>query len=637
MGAVLGLVFLHYAWTASSAANPFAFGEKKNDYYNLLADGLLAGHLHLLVPPAPELSRLADAYDPRQNAPYRTNLDFSFYRGRYYLYFGIAPALTLFIPFRLITGIDVPEGFAATLFMFGAVCFSVAILVRLGRLYVPAPPLPLLLAAELFLALCGFAPFILRRPLVYEVAVSAGAFFLMGGLFWLLAGATAGPPRWTALTLGSLFLGLAAGSRPHHALAAPLLAGTWLWVTREATPARKRRAAACLGGPFALCGAGLLLYNHARFGSWLEFGQTYILDAHNHPHLKLLSPSYAPSHLFLILLAPPSFDLDFPFVHVYPAIWPALPHTRAVVEAIAGLLPCAPPAVLAFLAPALWARARRTAAAPLLPIAVAAVLLALALVLLAFLACYVGLSARYFADVAPPLLLAAALVWIHCDHRLRARRAWRISLHAVIGALALFGAMVHLAVGLTGYYDLFRKRNPPEYEAIEDRFRWLQRLLLRRSGGYGELTMRVRLPEPRPARSEALVSVDDGPRSHVLCLRYVDADTVVFRLHPPEGVPIRSRDIPIAAGETHDLQVSMGSLLPHLNPRALAVFFPGSADPGRWLSVRLDGRPVLEADVALDPEPPSAVRIGRSTSAVQACPADFSGSIEGTRRAWGGR
>ena len=48
------------------------------------------------------------------------------YRGRYYLYHGVAPAVLLFTPWRLVTGHDVPENFALALFCLADSCFPPA-------------------------------------------------------------------------------------------------------------------------------------------------------------------------------------------------------------------------------------------------------------------------------------------------------------------------------------------------------------------------------------------------------------------------------------------------------------------------------------------------------------------------------
>ena len=77
--------------------------------YNLLARGLLAGHLYLDKEAPAGLVALADPYDPEANRPFTVNSayhlhDLSYYRGRLYLYFGAAPALLVFIPWHLLTG-----------------------------------------------------------------------------------------------------------------------------------------------------------------------------------------------------------------------------------------------------------------------------------------------------------------------------------------------------------------------------------------------------------------------------------------------------------------------------------------------------------------------------------------------------
>ena len=56
-------------------------------HYEYLAEGFLRGHTYLSVDPAPELSLLADPYDPSANEPYRL-WDASLYQGRYYLITG---------------------------------------------------------------------------------------------------------------------------------------------------------------------------------------------------------------------------------------------------------------------------------------------------------------------------------------------------------------------------------------------------------------------------------------------------------------------------------------------------------------------------------------------------------------------
>src|SRR5207253_27783 len=113
--------------------------ESRTDYYNLQSDAFLDGHLSLLVRPANALLALPDPYDPVANGPYRLH-DLALYKGRYYLPWGPTPALTLFIPFRLLGLGDMPENLAVVLFSLGGLVFSVLLLKLLVRRYLPGTP-----------------------------------------------------------------------------------------------------------------------------------------------------------------------------------------------------------------------------------------------------------------------------------------------------------------------------------------------------------------------------------------------------------------------------------------------------------------------------------------------------------------
>src|SRR4051812_15161928 len=86
-----GAIGWFYLWTAQSNNDPWKFGTEQNDYYNFLIDGWLDGQLNMKVPVAPELLALPDPYDPALRPPGLGLHDASFYKGKYYLYFGAAP------------------------------------------------------------------------------------------------------------------------------------------------------------------------------------------------------------------------------------------------------------------------------------------------------------------------------------------------------------------------------------------------------------------------------------------------------------------------------------------------------------------------------------------------------------------
>ena len=222
-------VILFYGWTASATA--LGIGEPQDGHYNLLTDALLHGQLHLRSEPQPELFELEDPYQARRNARHRLQ-DASLYRGRYYLYFGVVPAITFFAPARLLGLGDLPQTLAVFFFASGGFVFGALLLRQLvgaaGQPSAGEPPAPhssgwVWATAVCVLGFANAALSVLRRPSVYEVAVSAGLFFLTGSAWlFLTASRDAGPSLWR-LALGSLFLGCAVGSRPNHLVALPFL------------------------------------------------------------------------------------------------------------------------------------------------------------------------------------------------------------------------------------------------------------------------------------------------------------------------------------------------------------------------------------------------------------------------------
>jgi len=615
----LTLVLLHYFWTVEPG-RPFT----PFQHYHLLTDAFLAGRVSLEPPPPPELLALPDPYDPESNAPWRACRDCSLFGGRYYLYFGAAPVLTLFLPFRLLTGVQLEEKHAAMLFFWGSVVLQSALVLFVGRRFCPRAGRSTRALLLLLVAFSNFQPFILRRAIVYEVPPAAGAFFVSGAVLCLLLGTAAERPSALWLLLGSLCLGLAVASRPHHVLVTPLLLPLLARLGRR--PGRPRenwRLAAAMLLPLVLCCAGIAAYNHHRFGRFWEFGQSYVLAEVNFTTHEMVSLENISSHLALSLLAPPSVDFDFPFFHMYPAWFPDLPHPRRQLESTAGVFACVPAAGLALASPLLLWRRRadgRTLAAWSVGLLLAGLTTA------TFVASHRVTSVRYLPDFCTYFLLSAALVALQLDHGLAAARSvWRALFRAALLVLISYGTIVNLAVGLTGYYDLYRKTRPQEYARIEDAFFPLQRQLLRWSGPHGALRLELQLPERPSPKAETLVRLDGDAGEDALCVRRARDGGVVFRFHHGSERSLRSVPLSLEPGSTHVLELQAGSLYPHLRERVLARLFPSAQhwNPRNSVRIALDGAEILVAQLELAP--------GGSRVALDAlagvCPVPFSGRI----------
>ena len=463
-----------YLWTAMTSL------EGRN-LHLALADAFEHGRTSLTIEPDPELVALDDPYDPDQNAPYRIN-DASLYEGKWYLYFGPVPAALFFLPLRVV-GVDLTDRWAAPLLAFGGYACAAALLLFLIARFIPRTPNAWRLVAIAGLGLGNIVLFLLRRPEVYETSIASGHLFLMAALLLLVVGTLRETPSLPLIALGSLSLGLAAGSRANMVLAAPVLLWAW-WQAMgpRATWGRRAgiRTAVAAAGPFAACLLALALYNVVRFGSPTEFGVKYQLGGLDSPELKLFALDRLVPGLWFYFLQPPHFGLDFPFVTLAPHYPGTLPHQYGV-ELVAGILPVTPILLALALTPLALRRAREGRTREMLVVCGVMLAAAAAMLLLPILNLQ-GVTERYHVDYASLVIIVALLVWLWAADRARSSRLARRTILGVGTAALAYGAVVNLALGISGYHDHLRAGHPDTYASLERAFAWVPTLVVKARG-----------------------------------------------------------------------------------------------------------------------------------------------------------
>jgi hypothetical protein len=466
LAAVTLVVGFLYFWTAATSVDP------GRSYHSLLAEAFEDGQTSLPVQPAPELLALPDPYDPVRNAPWRLH-DASLYEGRYYLYFGPAPAALVFLPLRAV-GVDITDRWAApALGLGGFVCAAALMLFLIAR-YLPRTPTAWRLVAVAALGLGNVVLFMLRRPAVYETAIAAGYLFLMAAALLLVVGALRQRPSLPLIGLGSLALGLAVASRANMVLAAPLLVWAWWRAVGPRSGWRRGpvvRAAAVAAGPFAACIALLALYNVVRFGSPTEFGTNYQLAAFNPKQFDFFALDRLVPGAWFYLLQPPSFGLDFPFITLAPDYPGTLPD-GFFVEPVAGVVPVTPLLLFIAAVPALAWRSGERRTRELIGLGAVVVAVALLLPVISLVG-FGGATERYEVDFASLLIMAAAIAWLWLADRLRGSAWPRRGVLAVGVAAIAFCAVANLAFSVNGYLDGLRVAQPGTYERLEGAFAWI--------------------------------------------------------------------------------------------------------------------------------------------------------------------
>ena len=471
--AACGVFYLH---SASFRTYGLIFTYDPLTYYGQLADSFLHGRLSLMTPPKPELLALKDPYDPALNVRYRFH-DASLYRGKYYLYFGPVPALFLHIPFHWLTGVWPSDAAAVTMFLVVGTAFWLAVFhAGIGNWFPDIGPIWTLLGG-LAIAFCSTGPFVLSRPKVYEVCLSASYCFV-AIFFYMFQRAVVQGPTGRNLALAGMALALAVGCRPPVGLIAPLAAAIlWRRFTGDRASLRHNaRRLAAFAIPLATVGVLLAVYNYLRFDNPLQFGTSYQLALMKTRSLAWFSAARIPTGLYYYLWFGPQASLKFPFVMAVPTAIPGPAQPPPYVEPVIGILRLYPFLTALLVLPFAVSRAVKNRPG-LLPALIA--LVGAGLMELMLLCCFAGYTMRYELEFVPPLVVASVLgiSALRCSPS-----SWRW-IRVLVAPALVAGALQGFLLGFTGYGDMwgpsYEWRHPGAVAAIQARLSPIENRLTR--------------------------------------------------------------------------------------------------------------------------------------------------------------
>lgn len=571
-------------------------------YYSQLAEAFGHGQLSLLTKPKPELLALPDPYVPELSRPYRMH-DASLYRGKYYLYFGPAPAMVLNLPMRLLTGYYPSDATALFLFLTAGLAAWLAIFYLAIRAWFPCLSPVWTLLGGLALGLCSTGPFVLARPAVYEVCLACAYCFTALCFLCLMRALTSGPSSRNLLLAG-VALSLAIASRPPALLIAPILTAALLWhFRRERTRWRNQvRRLLPFAIPLAVSGALLAAYNYLRFGDPLQFGNAYQLAGISYRNFAFFSAGRIPSGLYYYILSSHPTILEFPFLRTAPELLARMPH-QLVVEQVAGVLPIYPfLAALLALPALLW---RGASARPGLRLAAIA-LMAAGVTELLLLCCFGGITMRYELEFMPSLAMVALLAIC-----LAAESAppWRWA-GMVFAPALLAGALQGCLLGFGGYYDYYEQAHAGSTASIQAGLLPIENRLARWFGGYGGIGLRLEARAGAPNRVQVLVSTGVDETETRIVMRYLDSETAQFGCAVHDRPAIYGQPLHLASGSTHTIEAYTGAMYPDSRVIYASWFTPDKFAPETYDSaharcvVRVDGATVT--DIRPFAAPPSA-------------------------------
>lgn len=229
--------------------------------------------------------------------PYDTNLrdklfaekgtyflwDCAFYKGKYYSYFGVVPVALFYVPYKLITNLDLSTAFLNYLLATISAILLVVLLHQIVRKYFKKCSLGLFLLLSLALIYCSGLMYVLKLPTLYSIPIVSGLMFTYLGLNLLIASLNKEKLRIFYLFLGSLSMALVAGCRPQLLLGSFFIIPIGYLYLEEKKRTKKEiiKSIISICIPYMVVAAVLMYYNYIRFGSVFDFGANYNLTTND--------------------------------------------------------------------------------------------------------------------------------------------------------------------------------------------------------------------------------------------------------------------------------------------------------------------------------------------------------------------
>ena len=392
------------------------------DQYADLAKSLLSGKTYLDIPVSQDLANMSNPYDAASRIQLSAHsdkpilFDMAFWNGKYYCYFGVLPAILLYIPYQLLFNTSLTSGLAIYILNICVILASTVLGISLSKLI--NKELKNSLGSTVLACCCLYfgtvVPQNVGENLFYAVPQLMGLFFtLLAFTCWIQAKTKFLNKKW--LAAGAFSLAMTIGCRPQFTLSA-LLAFPLFWneiVTLwkeglKSAKGFKKELTTWLTAlvPFILGITPFFAYNAIRFGNFLDFGANYNLTGYDMTNHSLPLTQLIPL-AFSYFLQPPNIATQFPFIEQTNSNMPLWLPTQ---PSYGGFFSFVAPYAIIVLLPAIWKKAIRKINSPLFYFS----LLLFSAIIFVFDA-IVGYDIRYSLDFCWPLAIAVSLVILAQD------------------------------------------------------------------------------------------------------------------------------------------------------------------------------------------------------------------------------
>lgn len=325
LGTVVGiaLAFL-YIVNISPVFKDVAFNtskENNNIQYYYLSEAFSKGQVSLLTKPSKVLKNMKNPYDVSERMELFKKhgvfwlWDHCYFKGKYYVYFGVIPVVLAYLPYYLITGTHLYNYVLAYIVMVITIIGISLLLKELVKRYFKNIPFLLYLILLVFISFSS--NFLLQNTSVYTIPVAFSFMFTYFGLYFMISSIGKKKVNTFKIFLGSLCMALVAGCRPQFLIGSFLLIPIFwksVFVDRILFSKKSMKQTLAFILPYVVIAALLMYYNYIRFGSVVDFGANYNITTNDMTRrgFKFNRIGFG---LFISLFQPPVFKAVFPFLY----------------------------------------------------------------------------------------------------------------------------------------------------------------------------------------------------------------------------------------------------------------------------------------------------------------------------------
>lgn len=287
-----------------------------DDALSMQTESFLQGQTALLEKTDSRLVEMQDPYNHMQkiNNQIPFWFDTAYYQGNYYNYFGIAPIITLILPFRLLTGMYLQTYMFNLVYVFGIVFLLYDVYKKLIKKFVKKISLYNFYLGY-FAIFFGSNVLMNLRGAKYDIVITCGIMFMLLAMdLAIRIGFSEKYRKLKFIGLG-ISMGLMVLSKPTFIFYYPLI-GYLVWINlRNLTNKEKIKNCVYTAIPLGIFAIIQMIYNYVRFDSILEFGAKYQLTASNMQYCMMFTFGKTIGGLVEYIFKLPTINLlKFPFV-----------------------------------------------------------------------------------------------------------------------------------------------------------------------------------------------------------------------------------------------------------------------------------------------------------------------------------